>query len=184
MHAIRGAVAPLAAPVIVLVLFTGCTRSVKQAATSGTSTTTALSDADGPIGTPTGVVEVAAGTCFNDVADPTRKPYAVMVVDCPSPHTYEAYDQIRFTGAGSGSNSAGATGKPYPGKEPMRAAAEDACFATFQAWMGVEWKRSDFDIATWWPSAESWPLGDRTILCAVYKAVGGKVAGSVQGSAT
>ena len=178
MITIRSAVAPL----IALVLLTGCAHSLKQSASSATTTTVPLTDADGPAGTPKGVVELAAGTCFNDVADPTRKPYAVMVVDCPSPHTYEAYDQIRYTGGGTGTSTAGAAGKPYPGKDQMRTAAEDACFSTFQNWMGVEWKRSDFDIATWWPSAESWAQADRTILCAVYKAVGGKVAGSVRGT--
>jgi len=154
----------------------GCAHSTRRTTSAGTTSTTVLGDADGPVGTPKGVVEVAAGTCFNDVADPTRKPYLVMVVDCPSPHTYEAYDQIRYSPDGAGA-------KAYPGKDQMRSAAEDACFANFEAWMGVEWKRSDFDIATWWPSAESWAQNDRMILCAVYQAVGGKVTGSVQGSA-
>lgn len=180
MPVTRGPVGPIALVVVLLVALpaTGCARAQRKASPS-TTTTSAPSGSDaGPAGTPVGLVDINAGACFNDVADPTRKPLAVLVVDCAVPHTYEAYDVITW----SPPNGAGAPGRGYPGKDQMRLAAEDSCYTTFEAWMGVEWKRSDYDIATWWPSADSWAKADRTILCAVFKAVGGTTTGSVRGT--
>jgi hypothetical protein len=122
------------------------------------------------------VDEVLPGQCFNQLPDPAQRPYAVLEIGCEVPHTYQVFDRFTYR------DSAGkpATSKvTYPGEAPVRQGAEQECFAAFKPWMGIAWTKSNYDIATWWPTADSWTNDDRSITCAVFKFTGKNTMGSV-----
>ena len=73
-------------------------------------------------------------------------------------------------------------GAAYPGDLVVANAANEQCVAGFQAFIGVEWAASHYEIQTWWPTQESWNAkNDRNIVCAVYKVDGGHTRGSAKG---
>jgi hypothetical protein len=60
--------------------------------------------------------------------------------------------------------------------------AHEGCLARFESFVGRDYDSSSLDIATLFPSYESWhQQSDREVVCAVYDIDGKKLAGSVQG---
>ena len=152
---------------------------------SGTGTTSkgshATTSAPNPhVGTPTPVDSVLPGQCFNSLSDPAQQPYAVLVIGCEKPHSYEIYE--RFT-VKDGKKPYYA-GVAYPGETPVRTAVEQHCLDGFQAWIGTPWTQSEFDVATWWPSEVSWKSNDRAATCAVYRYDSRQTTGSARATGT
>lgn len=169
----------LASCALVLTLLVGCTTdqgSDGKDDTPGASTTTTSAPLVGIL-TPTEAV--IAGQCLDDVPDPAQQTYAVMVIPCEDPHTYEVFAQAKLD-LGTTPTQPGA---PYPGALAVANGAEAQCVGAFPQFMGVKWEESEYDIQTWWPSEQSWATKkDRTILCSVYRVTGGKTKGTVRGS--
>ena len=59
--------------------------------------------------------------------------------------------------------------------------AHDGCLERFEAFVGKDYESSSLDIATLYPSAESWQQSDREVVCAVYDVDAEKLTGSVKG---
>lgn len=154
----------------------GCSSGVEDDTTADstpeTTTTTTLG------GVLTGTTDVLAGQCFNNVPDPTQQPYAVFVVPCDEPHEFEAYSRTRLE-----LGEPQPPGAPYPGELVVANAAEAQCITGFAAFVGTSWELSEFDLQTWWPSAQSWvQQNDRDILCAIYPVGGGTTSGTARDS--
>ena len=121
---------------------------------------------------------MAVGQCFDEVADEGAQPFAVASLRCEDPHTFEAYLRADLQSA-----AASGKGAPYPGELTVANAAEEQCAASFEAFMGLSWEASDYEIRSWWPMQQAWEGGDRSILCAVYRVTGGTTIGSARGTA-
>ncbi len=62
--------------------------------------------------------------------------------------------------------------------------ANEACIERFKAFVGRDYESSSLDIATLYPSHDSWHReNDREVICAVYDIDTKKLTGSVKGSA-
>lgn len=156
----------------------GAEESADGDGTSSTSAPTSAAPGMVPEGAvEAGLRELAAGDCFDPIADPAVTDLAVWRVDCEVPHTHEVYDVVPYEGEGAGG------GTPYPGAAVVQDWSEQACFDRFEAFVGVRWTVSELDIAVWWPSEESWGRGDRSVVCAVVSQTGDRLTGSQRGTA-
>lgn len=145
---------------------------------SDVTTTAAVTTTTAMVGTLTALSAVLPGQCFDELPDPTQQPFAVLVIPCEDPHTFEVFAQTKID-----LGAAAPAGGGYPGELAVANAAEAQCFAGFTPFMGSQWEASIYDIQTWWPSEQSWTEDrDRSIICAVYRVTGGRNKGSVRGS--
>ena len=122
----------------------------------------------------TGVFALSVGDCLNDASE-TGDVSTVPVVDCDSPHDSEIYAIVIMHD------------EEYPGEEATIAAADDACRAEFERFVGIPAADSIYSYATLYPTESSWDGGDREILCRIaFAREDGsieKVSGSLEGHA-
>jgi hypothetical protein len=116
--------------------------------------------------------QMRVGDCFDDgstfVGDEPEVG-DVPGVPCSKPHDNEVYAVFDVTAAS------------FPG-DKMGEMAHEGCLARFESFVGRDYDSSSLDIATLFPSYESWhQQSDREVVCAVYDIDGKKLAGSVQG---
>ena len=90
-------------------------------------------------------------------------------VPCSKPHDNEVYAVFDVTAAS------------FPG-DGMADMAHEACLERFEAFVGRDYESSSLDIASLYPSRESWSgQNDREVVCAVYDIDAKKLTGSVKG---
>ena len=77
----------------------------------------------------------------------------------------------------------GGQNAPFPGIGELRRQAQAICRDGFEPFVGVRWTQSELDIAALWPSPESWPTGDRLVVCVVFRLDGEPLTGSARGAA-
>lgn len=181
-HPLRpGALAALAATLVVVAVLVGAGCSSGGDGDRTGSTATSAPATTAPATLPPGAVaeglrSLRPGQCFLlPTDDPAAEDRAVWLVGCDQPHTHEVVDVVEYGG--------GSDGGRYPGVEAVRAWAEDACYVRFEPFVGRAWTRSELDLELWWPSEESWELGDRSVICTVFPADRSPVTGTVRGSA-
>lgn len=161
----------------VLALACGCSSDTSSSTTS-TTTTAASPTTTLPAGNLAPISTLQVGACFDEVGDETATSFVVAVLPCAEPHALEVYDVQTYGGA-----QPPKAGSPYPGDLVVANAAETQCAGGFEAFMGLPWEASDFEIQTWWPTQQSWTRkNDRQIVCAVYKVTRDAVIGSVRGT--
>jgi hypothetical protein len=116
------------------------------------------------------VFDLEVGDCYDlpsgDVVE------EVQVVDCDEPHDQEVIALVQHP---AGPDEA------FPGGEEIGDFADDECIAEFERYVGVSYADSELLGFTLMPTAETWPVGDREIVCAVYLE-DGQLDGSVAGS--
>ena len=117
------------------------------------------------------VFDVVVGDCFN--APETETISEVELVDCREPHRYEAYHSEDHPAGGD---------EAFIGDTAMTEYADDICLGQFEAFVGIPWEESTLNYFYLQPTAETWEIGDREILCAVYSDAG-DLTGSAEGSA-
>ena len=117
------------------------------------------------------VFDVVVGDCFN--APDAETISEVELVDCADPHRYEAYHAEDHPAGGD---------EAFIGDEAMTDYADDVCLGEFEAFVGIPWEESTLNYFYLQPTAETWEIGDREILCAVYSDAG-ELTGSAEGSA-
>lgn len=114
--------------------------------------------------------QMRVGDCFDDgstFAD--EEVGSVPGVPCSKPHDNEVY--AVFDVAMSS----------FPG-EQMGDLAQQACLERFEAFVGKDYDSSSLDVASLYPSRESWTRqNDREVICAVYDVAANKLTGSVKG---
>lgn len=159
----------------------GCIDGALDSGATTTTTSRATTTTLVPRGILSRLDQVLPGQCFDQLPDPAQRPFAVLALPCEQPHRNEIFG--RFPYRLEGGKAAGAS-VPYPGEGTLRTQAEARCFEQFEPWMGVPWTESDYDIESFYPSADSWPKGDRTITCTVVEFQGKRTTGSVHGAAT
>jgi hypothetical protein len=116
--------------------------------------------------------QMRVGDCFDDgtaFGDESSSIGSVPGVPCAKPHDNEVYAVFDIDAPS------------FPG-DAMAEMAHDACLARFEAFVGKDYGSSSLDIATLYPSRESWNgQRDREVVCAVYDVELAKLTGSVKG---
>ena len=93
------------------------------------------------------------------------------MVDCSGQHDNEVYHVLSLDR------------DSFPGSEAVMGSADEACLATFTAFVGRDYASSALDLGWLAPTKESWEAGDRQVACFVYSIANHKLVGSVAGSA-
>jgi hypothetical protein len=116
--------------------------------------------------------QMRVGDCFDDGSTFTSEEVdSVPGVPCTEPHDNEVYAVF----------DVGMT--TFPG-DSMADVAQEACLERFESFVGKDYESSALDIATLYPTSESWHgQNDREVICAVYDVDAKKLTGSVQGLA-
>jgi hypothetical protein len=165
----------VAAPIL-LILLAACGAGESQEASqsasadgSGASVASQApaSDSDGEM---VSAFDLEVGECFDGPDSGTVE--EVERIDCASPHTYEIYAAIVHPG---GNN------EPFPGDDAIGTFAEDECIAAFEPFVGLDYDSSELFIFYLQPTAETWQIGDREVLCTVYLE-NDTLVGTVEGS--
>ena len=115
------------------------------------------------------VFTLVVGDCFN--GDYEGGARAVTFVDCAEPHESEVYASIMMDGG------------DFPGEDAVLAQADTDCYAAYGSFVGLSWEESVLNFGVLFPSAESWALSDREILCIIYDPARTLTSGSLAGVA-
>ena len=122
-------------------------------------------------GEETSVFDLAVGDCFTEVGEATE---SVVVIDCADAHRYEVFALVDHPG---GSDD------EYPGDDEIGEFGDQACRAPFSEYVGHDYETSAYWITTLTPSSETWPQGDREIVCTLRLGEqGDETTGSAEGS--
>lgn len=97
------------------------------------------------------VFEVTVGDCLATLSSGAVS--RVPIVPCSEVHEAEAYAS-HLMGDGD-----------FPGDEAVFAAADEACLAEFDDFIGLPYEESLIELTYYHPTAASWADGDREILC-------------------
>lgn len=141
------------------------------AATAAATATVPSESAVTADGEETSVFDLAIGDCFSASGEQAD---SVLVVDCEQAHIYEVFALI--------DHEAG-DGEAYPGDEEIGEYGDRVCRGPFPNYVGHDYETSDYWITTLTPSAETWPEGDREIVCTLRLGEQGEeTTGSAEGS--
>ena len=124
-------------------------------------------------GTEDDVFSLVIGDCFNDETD-AETVSTVDIVECSTPHTWEAFESVQMSEA------------DYPGDSATQDEADSSCYDPFTAYVGVVVDNSIYDYSFYYPTEETWTqINDREILCIVTTTddFTTKTTGSVAGTA-
>ena len=106
-----------------------------------------------------------AGTCF--VID---GPSEISEESCDDPHDAEVIGFVDWIGEDE-----------YPGWEPLEDWASVNCITVFRQYVGIDESESSLTLGLYYPTATSWPAGDRRAVCAI-QFTEGPESGSVRDS--
>jgi len=116
-----------------------------------------------------GAFEVRVGDCFDDGSSfEGDEVSSVAGVPCSQPHDNEVYAVFDVAD------------ERFPG-EALGGIAHEGCLERFEGFVGNDYESSSLDIATLYPSSESWSeQHDREVVCAVYDVDAKKLTGTVR----
>jgi hypothetical protein len=123
-------------------------------------------------------IELQEGQCIDDASAFTGRQVneitRTRAIPCRLPHQAEVYRREALPGGADA---------PFPGVGELRRQAQTICRDGFEPFVGVRWTLSELDIAALWPSPDSWPTGDRLVVCVVFRLDGEPLTGSARGAA-
>jgi hypothetical protein len=112
------------------------------------------------------------GDCFT--LDKQTSIEQIAAIPCAFPHGTEVYAIV---------TDPAPDGAPYPGVDVVRAAAQPACEAAYEPFVGAPYTTtSKYWIGILSPEEPYWVIGIRTNWCAVYDRKGRQTTGSAKGS--
>jgi len=114
------------------------------------------------------VLELDVGQCFDDPPD-FAEVADVDVVPCASPHHNEVIAVVALTDSS------------FPGEAAVDDTAAARCRASFEGYVGASYDDSPLLLGWLAPSADSWRVGDRDVICFVFDQSGDRTTGSVRG---
>ena len=164
-------------------LLVGCLASCSDSDAPDTSTASrfdpfATASASTPPDPTTSPTDLSLGDCFdvdNFAPGASIDRHAVREVPCDGPHQHEVYALALDPDP---------QGAPYPGDVAMASLAEDRCLERFEPAIGTDYLDAPLDFAAITPDADSWRMGDRSIVCAVHSTDFVELTGSVRATTT
>ncbi len=115
-----------------------------------------------------GVFAIQVGDCFGDLG--TGEISAATAVPCADPHLNEVYALFDMPDG------------DFPGDAAITTAWQEGCLERFDAFVGLDFASSIYDITPLTPTATSWAQGDREIVCMVQPVSGENTTGTAKGS--
>lgn len=119
--------------------------------------------------------DIRIGDCFDDAgvfSEGDTEVSKVPAIPCAEPHDNEVYAVFDVSLSS------------FPEGDEMSTIAFDSCLERFQPFVGKDYESSSLDIATLYPSRESWDRqDDREVVCVVFDVNAKKLVGSVKGLA-
>jgi hypothetical protein len=115
------------------------------------------------------VLTLDVGTCFDDPAS-FAEVTDVPVVACADPHDNEVIAVFTLSEPA------------FPGEDVVNARAGEGCVAAFEPYVGIAYAESIFDVGWFAPSADSWAIGDREVICFAFDLTGAETVGSISGT--
>ncbi len=119
------------------------------------------------------VFSFRAGDCLNGLALDGEDVTSVTGIPCDQPHEAEVYLLVDHPG---GSDA------PFPGREAIVQFAEERCIGAFESYVGLSYELSEIYATYLFPIENSWPQGDREIVCLLYED-GRQITGSLRDAA-
>lgn len=120
----------------------------------------------------TSVFTLELGQCFDDQVI-EGEVQEVPIVPCDQPHDNEVYAIFDLEGSGA-----------YPGDDVVQQQAGEGCLAEFEPFVGLDYQSSVLDASFLSPTAQGWvELGDREVVCYVFRLDLQKVTGTLRGTA-
>ncbi len=104
------------------------------------------------------VEDLRVGDCFNDPSN-LEELLAVEATPCTAPHDNEVFAILELPSD---------RGASYPGDDEMLADASGRCMSNIEAYVGAGFKDSGLDVFSFFPSRETWSLGDRRVVCSAF----------------
>jgi hypothetical protein len=114
------------------------------------------------------------GDCVSSSTSANPSLDQLEVAPCAAPHLAEVLAVLTYPG--------GAT-DPYPGADAVGRFADSSCQAAFQTYIGIDFNSSTIDLSSFAPTKDSWPVGDRQLVCLAGHKDGSTLTGSVRGTA-
>lgn len=125
------------------------------------------------VGDNVSVFDLRMGDCFLESGDAvSANMNDVLRVDCDDLHDAEVYFLF----------DVGDADDSYPGRDAVTEISLDGCVDRFEPFVGTAYADSRLYVGALFPSAQSWPEGDRTAICYVYDFFGDALVGSAEGS--
>ncbi|MDT0346546.1 septum formation family protein [Streptomyces litchfieldiae] len=130
-------------------------------------------------GTSLSVFDIEVGDCFDsgtglDSFDEGGEEMTVTGLPCDEPHEAEAFGIAQVEGYDG-----------FPGEDEMFTVANQECDALVQGYVLDTWTLPlDVQLFYYYPSAETWDLGDREILCFFGQVGGSDLTTSLRGDAS
>jgi hypothetical protein len=120
----------------------------------------------------TSVFTLELGQCFDDEVI-EGEVQEVPIVPCDQPHDNEVYAIFDLEG-----------GSAYPGDDVVQQQAGEGCLAEFEPFVGLDYQSSVLDASFLSPTEQGWvELGDREVVCYVFRVDLQKVTGTLRGTA-
>jgi len=148
--------------------------AVKDAAESTVTPTTETSaqaqpEETAPTGTEVDVYDLEVGDCL--ATSPPEEEELISSLDtvpCSEPHGEEIFAAVTLPDG------------DFPGTDAIYAQGDKLCIAEFDGFVGLPYEESALDFWLITPSEQSWPEGDRVVLCTIYDPAG-EVSGTLRG---
>jgi hypothetical protein len=157
----RTRVRTLAAATGLALLLAGCSSEVERDEATG-QVTEVVEDAD--------IFQLKVGDCYNNTDPNAELIESLPIVPCSEPHLAEVYHAFDVP-----------DGDTFPGQAVIDAETEKCIGEPFTAFIGLPYQESVFSVLPFTPTAQSWEIGDREILCTVTDPAGdttGTLAGA------
>ena len=107
------------------------------------------------------VLSLQVGSCLNDVDQPIAQELTeIPAVPCEEPHQSEVYAEVLVEEAS------------FPGIDAVTAFAIERCEAEFERFVGLPYAESTLSFHYYYPTQNSWAIGDRSVFCVLYDPAG------------
>jgi hypothetical protein len=114
------------------------------------------------------ILSLEVGSCLNDIDQPIAQEMTdVPTVPCDDPHQSEVYAEILVDEAS------------FPGIDAVVEFAAEKCTQAFESFIGLPYIDSELSFHFYYPTANSWAVGDRSVFCVAYDPEGA-TAGSLE----
>ncbi|WP_159624446.1 septum formation family protein [Actinomyces sp. zg296] len=114
--------------------------------------------------------KLRVGDCFNDLGNNPNEVEDIELVSCDSPHMNEAYHTVVLKDA---------TYPSYPTTSEWPEVLRSSCNSAFKSYVGIDRDSSTtYRPHAFYPSAQNWAQGDRTISCLITSKDGNPLTGS------
>lgn len=113
-----------------------------------------------------GVFDLAVGDCLID--DTEGEVAETVTIGCDKPHLSEVYHLFDLPDGA------------FPERSAMDKAIEAGCLGAFEAYVGLDYDRSEYVFTTLEPTPDSWAGGDQEVVCMLATQDGSTITGSLR----